>query len=255
MGLHENGPSWMLATLQRLTSPFKEYGFFAGLLYAIDRIFLRLTPGLSLYFYEFMVQPILDKPLLPERLTKDLEIREIKRGDPEMELMPARPEIKESRFKQNAICLGAFNKGQFIGYIWFCFNAYEEDEVRCTFVLTPAEESVFDFDLYLFPEHRMGLGFVGIWNGASRFLLSRGIKFSFSRLTRFNLASRRAHHHLGWKRVGRAVFLQAGRVEFMIATIFPYLHVSMGKSEHVRLRLNPDVLRGNEKKQPHYTEG
>jgi hypothetical protein len=234
----------MLATLQKLTSPFNEYGFLAGLLYAIDRIFLRLTSGLRLYFYEIMVQPIVDKPLLPERLTKHLEIREIKRGDPEVELMPARPEIKESRFKQNAICLGAFNKGQFIGYIWFCSNAYEEDEVRCTFVVTPAEESVFDFDLYLLPEHRMGLGFIGIWNGVNKFLRSRGIKFSFSRLTRFNLASRRAHQHLGWKRVGRALFLQAWRVEFMMATIFPYLHVSMGNSGHVRLRLHPDVLLG-----------
>ena len=158
--------------------------------------------------------------------------------------MPARPEIKESRFKQNAICLGAFNKGQFVGYIWFCFNAYEEDEVRCTFVLTPPGESVFDFDLYIFPEHRMGLGFVGIWNGANRFLRSRGIKFWFSRLTRFNLASRRAHQHLGWKRVGSAVFLQAWRVEFMMATIFPYVHVSMGKSGQVRLRLHPDIALG-----------
>jgi hypothetical protein len=234
----------MLATVQRLTDPFKEYGFLAGLVYSIDRIFLRLTPALRLYFYELMVQPILDKPLLPERLAKHLEIREIKRGDPEVELMPARPEIKESRFKQNAICLGAFNKGQFVGYIWFCFNAYEEDEVRCTFVLTPPGESVFDFDLYIFPEHRMGLGFVGIWNGANRFLRSRGIKFSFSRLTRFNLASRRAHQHLGWKRVGSAVFLQAWRVEFMMATIFPYVHVSMGKSGQVRLRLHPDIALG-----------
>ena len=210
MGLHENSPSWMLVTLQRLTSPFKEYGICAGLLYAIDRIFLGLTPDLRLYFYEAHGPANHRQALTPGAADQVSRDREIKRGDPEVELMPARPEIKESRFKQNAICLGAFHKGQFIGYIWFCFNAYEEDEVRCTFVLTPAEEAVFDFDLYLFPEHRMGLGFIGIWNGANKFLRSRGIKFSFSRLTRFNLASRRAHEHLGWKRVGRALFLQAG---------------------------------------------
>jgi len=228
--------------LRKLASPFKEFGFISGLLFAIDRVLVRVSPALRLYVYDFMVQPIPDKPLLPERLTKNLEIREIRRGDPEVDLMPARPEIKESRFAQNAICLGAFKKGQFIGYMWFCFRTYEEDEVRCTYVVTPAKEAVFDFDLYLFPQHRMGLGFVGIWNGANKFLHERGIKFTFSRLTRFNTASRRAHHHLGWKLVGRAVFLQAWRLEFMMATLFPFLHLSLGKPGHVRLQLRPDVL-------------
>ena len=233
----------MLSPIQRLTSPFREFGFFGGFFYAIDRIFLRLSRSLRVYFYDLMVQPILEKPLLPERLTRNLQVREIRRGDPEMELMPAPPEIKESRFRQNAICLGAFTKSEFIGYIWFCFNAYEEDEVRCKFLLTSPNDSVFDFDLYLFPEHRMGLGFAGIWSAANQFLSNRGIKYSFSRLTRSNIASRRAHQHLGWKCVGHTVFVQAWRVEFMMATISPYVNLSMRKSGRVRLSLNPDVFR------------
>jgi len=228
--------------LRNLTSPFREFGFLSGLLYAVDRILVRISPRLRLYVYELMVQPIPDGPLVPDRLTKNLEVREIKRGDSEVDLMPARPEIKESRFAQDAICLGAFQKGQFIGYMWFCARAYEEDEVRCTYLLSPVEEAVFDFDLYLFPQHRMGLGFIGIWNGANKILRERGIKFTFSRLTRFNLASRRAHQHLGWKVVGRAVFLQAWSLEFMVATLFPFLHLSLGKPGGVRLQLRPDVL-------------
>src|SRR5207244_10315742 len=121
---------------------------------------------------------------------------EIRPGDPEIELMPARPDIKELRFAQNAICLGAFQKGKFIGYIWFCFRIYDEDEVRCTFLLTPRDEAVFDFDLYIFPEYRMGLGFMGIWNGACTVLWSRVLKYAFSRLIRVNEAYCRAHDHL-----------------------------------------------------------
>jgi hypothetical protein len=101
---------------------------------------------------------------------------------------------------------------------------------------------VFDFDFYLFPEHRMGLGFVGLWNGANAFLNRRGVHHTFSRLTRFNVASRRAHQHLGWKVVGRALFLQAWRIEIMLATLFPYVHISATKSGRVRLALRPDVL-------------
>ena len=226
--------------LGRLLSPFEEFGCFAGLLYGIDRALQRLSPNLRLYFYELLVQPIPEKPLLPSRLSRALEIREIAFGDPEIARMPARSDIKESRFKQNAICLGAFQKNQFIGHIWFCFDAYEEDEVRCTFVLPEGTGAVFDFDLYLFPEHRLGLGFVGIWNGANEFLRSRGVKFSFSRLTRFNLASRQAHMQLGARRVGRVFVLRTWRLEFLVATVRPYVHFSPGKHNRVRLKLPSD---------------
>jgi hypothetical protein len=225
--------------LTRLLSPFREFGWFAGLTYAVDRLLQRLSPSLRLYFYELLVQPIPDQPLLPSRLAKGLEMREIPEGAPEIALMPARPDIKESRFRQNAICLGAYQKNQFIGYIWFCFHAYEEDEVRCTFVLP--EGAVFDFDLFLFPGHRLGLGFIGIWNGANEFLRNRKVKCSFSRLTRFNLASRRAHLQLGARCVGRVFVLRLWQVEFMIATVRPFAHISFRKHDRVRLKLRHDA--------------
>jgi hypothetical protein len=124
--------------------------------------------------------------------------------------------------------------------MWFCRGGYEEDEVRCTFVLGRAHESVFDFDFYIFPEHRMGLAFVGLWNAANEYLHGAGVRYTFSRLTRFNLASRRAHRHLGWRVVGRALFLCLGQVQCMLATVFPYVHVSRKRS--VRLTLFPGPL-------------
>ena len=228
--------------LRRITSPFREFGLFAGLLYSVDRLLVRISPLVRLYFYELMVQPIGTKQLLPSRLTSRLQWREIRRGDPEIELMPARPEIKQSRFDQNAVCIGAFLDGQLIGYLWLCFKAYEEDEVRCTYLTTPAELAVFDFDLYVLPEHRMGLGFLGVWSGVSEFLKSRGVKYTFSRLTRFNVASRRAHEHLGWKRVGRVMFIRIGAAELMVGSVFPYLHLSVAQDNRVKLMLKPEIL-------------
>jgi hypothetical protein len=225
--------------LGKLRSPINEFGFIPGLLYGIDRLLQQLSPRLRLYFYEFLMQPIPDKPLLAGRFANSFEMREIKRGDPEIALMPALPEIKESRFNQNAICIGVFRKNQLVGYIWFCFRAYEEDEVRCTFLLPDGDQSVFDFDLYIFPEHRMGLGFVAVWNAANEFLRKRGIRQSFSRLTRTNIASRSAHIHLGIRRVGRAVFLQAWSLELMVATIPPFLHLSLTRGHRIRLKLHP----------------
>jgi hypothetical protein len=226
----------------RVVGPFKEFGLFAGALYALDRVLCRLSPRLGLFVYELMVQPVTGKPLLPANLTKNLRFAEIVRGHPDIALMPAREDIKALRFEQGAKCLGVYRKDKLIGYIWFCFGQYDEDEVRCTYELAVPERSVFDFDLYVLPEHRMGIGFMAIWHGANEYLHERGIHYTFSRLTRFNLASRRSHAHLGWRCVGRALFLQGWTVELMLATIFPYVALTWAPTQRVRMRLAPDVL-------------
>ena len=227
--------------LKVLTSPFKEFGPFGGLVYLIDQLLNRISSHAHLYFYELMVQPIPDRPLLPERFVRSLEFREIERGDEAIDRMPSRAEYKQARFEQGAICLGAYKKGELIGFIWFAFNQYDEDEVRCRFVMHPAERSVFDFDLYLFPEHRMGIGFVSLWNGANRFLRERGVEYTFSRLTRFNVASRRAHDHLGWQCLGKAIFLKLWRFEMMFANLRPYFHVSVSRSSRVRIHMHGET--------------
>ncbi len=156
--------------------------------------------------------------------------------------MPRPAKIIDFRFNQGARCLGLYQEQKFIGYIWFSAGCYLEDEVRCNYILEPADESVFDFDIFLFPEHRMGLGFVGIWNEVNKFLSQSNIHYTFSRLTRFNLASRQAHAHLGWQRLGQAIFLQVRRVEIMVATVSPYVSFTFKPSQRVKLKLNADVL-------------
>jgi hypothetical protein len=228
--------------LRKLASPFQEFGPISGALYVLGNGMARLSSRLRLYVYDLMVQPIQRGSLLPERWLKKLEVREIKPGDLELAAMPVRPDVMRSRLDQKAVCLGAFKQEQLVGYMWFCFREYEEDEVRCTYALSPPAEAVFDFDFYIFPDHRLGLAFASLWNGANEYLSARGIKYTFSRLTRFNVASRRAHDHLGWKIVGRAIFLQAWRVEVMLATLFPFFWVTSTVSGRVRLTLRPDVL-------------
>ena len=227
---------------RRVISPFQEFGIAAGGLYALDRVLRSMSPRLGLFVYELMVQPITGKPMLSANLAKNLKFVEIGRDHADIELMPARPDIKVSRFDQGAVCLGAYRKDKLIGYIWFGFRSYEEDEVRCTYELAHPEHSVFDFDLYVMPEHRMGIGFMAIWHGANAYLHERGIQYTFSRLTRFNLASRRSHAHLGWKCAARAVFLHAWHIELMLATVLPYIALTWTPSQRTRLRLATDVL-------------
>jgi hypothetical protein len=236
----------VLHVLQKVTSPFREFGLGVGFLYAVDRVLSRMSARLRLHAYEFMVQPIGDKPLMARR--SKLDVREIGLDDPEIALMPVRPEVMQARRRQSATCVGAFDKGELVGYMWFCHGTYDEDEVRCTYVLVDRECSVFDFDFFIFPERRMGTAFLALWDGASRLMYARGVRYSFSRLTRFNVASKRAHDHFGWKSAGRALFLQLGRLEMMFATIFPFVQASV--SGRVRVNLRPDALRISPSNQP-----
>jgi hypothetical protein len=222
---------------EKITSSFKEFGLIAGLFYGVDRILARMGSGLGLFYYELMAQPVAEEPLLPPKLKKDLEIREIKRGDPVVNNMELSQTVLDFRFNQPTVCLGAFQNGKLIGSMWLCLGPYEEDEVRCIFVPLPETQGVFDFGLYVSPEHRLGLGFVGLWDGANAYLRGRGIHFSFSRVSRFNLTSRRVHEHLGWKRLGHALFLKLKWCQVMVATVSPYLHLSLSGSMKPTIRL------------------
>jgi hypothetical protein len=235
----EARPGW----LQRLAGPFREFGWAAGTAYVVDRVLRRLSSRSCLYVYEFMVQPIDgNKPLLPPNLSRNLTFREIVDGDPDIAQMPAREDVKARRFEQGARCLGAYRKGQLIGYLWYATGRYEEDEVRCDYVLVDQAASIFDFDLYVMPAYRLGVGFLGVWHGVNQWLGPQGVRYTFSRLTRFNLASRRAHAHLGWKRVGVGLFLQLGDLELMASSVAPYVGLTYGRNQRITLRLRPDVL-------------
>jgi hypothetical protein len=193
-----------------------------------------------------MVQPITAEPLLPERFTRSFVTREIEKDDPAILKMPIRSEILSLRLRQNTKCLGTYDKkGKLVGYLWLSFDAYEEDQARCTFVLTLPEKSVFDFDLRVVPEYQMGIGFAALWDGANRYLYERGIRYSFSRLDRFNQGSAKAHNHLGWKRVGWAVIFRFWSMEIMLMSKMPWLYISLGESARARIYLEPDVLCGD----------
>jgi hypothetical protein len=225
-----------MESLSKLSNVFREFGMLAGALYLADRALMACTPAARLFAYELIVQPVPPSaPSPPARVS--LSVREIHEGDPALAEMPVGPAVIAARFAQRARCLGVFKGEVLAGYMWFCDGRYEEDEVRCTYELEPRAQSVFDYDFYVFPEHRMGRAFATLWAGANRLLSERGIRYTYSRVSRFNTASRRAHRHLGARCIGDAVFLRLGRLELMVATLRPFVRVSLRR--RASLALNP----------------
>jgi len=221
----------------RIQSPFRLFGVLGGIAYVIDRVLVRIPGQLRLHVYDFMEQPITGKALLPRRLGKGLEVRPIHRDDSAVRLMPPPATVKRRRLEQGAECLGAYVKDELVAYMWFCRDQYREDEIRCDYILHPKERSVFDFDVYVFPERRMGLAFAKLWSGANQLLFDEGIRHSFSRVNRFNVSSKRAHDRLGWRRVGSATALKAWDWELLITTVSPYLSFSLSDAQRPKLHL------------------
>lgn len=227
----------MTTLWRKLKSPFSEFGFFGGLLYGIDEVLRRSGSRFRLFCYEIMVQPVSTEPLAPASLTRKVSVREIPQGDPLLDEMPPPKTVIDDRFDQNAVCLAAFKADSILGYQWVCFGPYDEDEVRCTFVPDPSDTTVFDFDFYVYPAHRFGIGFVALWDGTNAYLRERGIEFSCSRVSYFNTASRKSHDHLKWKRVGLTTFLRGRSWQLMIGTVAPYLHISFGETARPRVKI------------------
>jgi hypothetical protein len=148
-------------------------------------------------------------------------------SDPILGKLPPSPTVINSRFEQSAICLAAFSAEELIGYLWLALDGFEEDEVRVRFQPMPADATAFDFDVYIFPEYRGGLAFAALWDATNKFLASRGIQFTCSRVSRYNSRSIESHNRLGATTIGHAVFFCGSKRQFMISTLRPFLHLSL----------------------------
>jgi hypothetical protein len=232
------------AAFRRLQAPFREFGPVSGLLYVLARLLPAISRHLRLFVYDLMVQPTAKTPLLAERPGGSFHTALVKPDSPVLEKMPVPPTVILARFAQGAVCLGVWRGESFAGYLWLAPDRYDEDEVRCHYNLSPAGKSAFDFDVYILPEYRLGFAFVVLWDGANAWLRQNGIDYSFSRISRFNISSRRAHSRLGSRRLGTALFFGIGPLQLMVATVPPFCGVSWSTSGGVTLRLRaPRVLR------------
>lgn len=223
---------------QRLAAPFREFGLRVGALYLANRLVGSLWSGLRVVNYDLVAQPVPPGPLLPAAHARHVRYSEIGPGAAELAQMPPPEAVKKARFDQGARCIVVYQKERFVGYAWFCFGRYREDEVRCDYKLADPARSSFDFDVYVFPEYRMGRAFAAVWHSANDFLRTAGVTYTFSRIAAINLMSARAHARMGAVRVGRAIFLCAGPMQCTVASSLKGPHVSLS------WRRSPELLLG-----------
>ncbi len=211
----------------RARSNLREFGWRVGFALAAHRLLGRIGPRCGLYWYQFYRQPLCGAPTL--RNSSAITFRWLDQYEHLLDVLPRPlPDVK-ARFEQRVECLVALKEGELVACAWFGFEKFEEDEVRCTFLLP--RQTVWDFDIFVFPPYRIGRLFIRTWQEANRKLTGEGFSESLSRISAYNRNSILSHKKLGAQKVGTAVFLKFGGAQVMVASLRPYVSVTFQKGQ------------------------
>lgn len=212
----------MFASIRHL---FSTRGAGTAACYAVARALeLGSRGALRLICYQFVAQPIAKAEQVLAARAGSIEFRRLHTDDPLVTQFPRPPAVIAQRFRDGAQCLAAVKSGRLIGFLWYKEREYLEDEVRSRYLFQPAT-AVWDFDVYVDPEFRLGRLFARLWDFANGELRARGYRWTISRISAFNPESLAAHSRLGARRLGAAVFLVAGPLQVSFASLAPYIHV------------------------------
>lgn len=214
----------MFAYTRQLAGTF---GIATAAWYAASRVLDAATNGrVRIVKYRFVAQPVPDSPAAsPERGKGGVELRWLRADDPLVAQMPRPPAVIARRFSDGARCLAAVKSERLIGFLWYQENGYLEDEVRCRYRFNAAT-TVWDFDVYIDPEFRLGRLFSRLWSTAHRELRARGYCWTISRISAFNAASLSAHARMGARTIGSATFIAIGPLQVSFATVAPRFYLS-----------------------------
>jgi hypothetical protein len=225
-----------MAMIKRLLGLRDELGFANALLYLTGQALARLTGGRArIESFLLVSQPVAAAPRRPAQGKAAVLVRRLEAGDALLNQLPRPAEVIEDRFRQGAICLAAVKNEQLQGCIWLISGAYDEDMARVRFELPASGRAAWDFDVFVFPQYRLGFTFARLWDAADAYLRSIGATASMSRISTFNAASLASHGSLGARRIGSARFLIIGPLQVMASGLRPYLSVSLRRRPILRL--------------------
>lgn len=211
-----------------------------AVLYLTSRVLLRASAGsVRLLRYKIVAQPIGSAALRGLRADSVTVVTRTKADSPVVAAFPRPKQVLQQRFASGAECFTAIVRNTFAGFIWFKREGYDEDEVRCQYVLLEPDRCVWDFDVYVEPQFRNRRTLARLWQAVDSHLAEQGIQWSFSRISAFNADSVAAHARLSTVDCGSAVFICAGPVQLAVLPTWPLVHLSLFARQRPFMRLSP----------------
>jgi hypothetical protein len=226
------------AAARRAVAVWRELGPGPSLLYALDKLLKATSGGRAAAFaYGIYAQPLHAPGLAAVREGPETLVLQVGPQSPLTDAFPRPRPVNERRFAAGATCYAASVRGRFAGHVWIRREHYDEDEVRCLYVMADPQREVWDFDVYVEPEFRLGRTLARLWKAVAQDLARGGVHWSMSRISLFNRHSIATHLRLGARRLGSVVFVRLGRVQFGLFSLRPYVHLSWSASNRPTLRL------------------
>ncbi|MGZ8274216.1 MAG: N-acetyltransferase family protein [Burkholderiaceae bacterium] len=215
--------------MRPLRDLIQRIGVLDAVLFLAARALERVTGGRARFFkYYFMAQPV-PRAARPSARATGIVVEEVQEGDPRLEQFERPAAELARRFATSSRCFAAWQGTTLTGFLWFTDDRYDEDEVRCTFRVNPADRAVWDLDVHVMPRFRLGRTFALLWENAFAAMRARGARWTISRVSAFNADSIRAHQRLGARRTGWAVFLLFGSFQFTLTSLG---QLKCGRQEH-----------------------
>jgi hypothetical protein len=216
------------------------HGWRNGTLYAIGRALERATHGRCRIFkYYFVAQPIPPRALTAPPRATQTRVYRVYGAEAIVATFPRPPKVIAQRFAMGAVCFVAERAGNLVGFIWIKLERYDEDEVRCEYLLDSAGGVAWDFDAWIAPEFRMSRAFVQLWQAANEYLRQHGCRWTASRISAFNPVSLASHRRLGAIELSTGVFVVAGSTQLALFSCRPYFHLSLGVGSRPKLTFHP----------------
>lgn len=224
--------------LGKMRALWRELGPLDALLYTLDRLLVAASDGhVRVRRYAIVAQPVGRAAAQAPRADARTVIERLCPAHPLATSFPRPAAVTERRWRDGADCIGASVGGVFAGFIWWQHDRYEEDEVRCTYVLADPAHCVWDFDVHVEPRFRFGRTLARLWAAVDRELAEGGVAWTFSRISTFNRASLAAHARLGTIECCKVLFVRAGPLQLSVLPGAPWLHVSASDRRRPTLRL------------------
>lgn len=211
-----------------------------ALLYLVDRVLQKASGGRArLVRYRIVAQPVGRADVKKLRADASTVLALTPGDSPLLSHFPRPPQVIRQRYASGSQCLSAIVNGTFAGYIWWQHGRYEEDEVRCSFVLASPGTCVWDYDVYVEPRYRLGRTMARLWQAVDEHLAAQGIAWTLSRISTFNPGSLAAHARLGTETCAHATFLVLGPLQLAFLGQAPFVHLSWRDDQRPQLRLGP----------------
>ena len=216
----------------------EQLGALDSTLYAASRFLEKLSGGRAgLIKYRVVAQPVPRIARGTLRADPNAPVEFAAPDSPLAKHFPRLPEVIRQRYASGAVCLAAEVRGRFAGFLSPQRSSYEKDEVRCRYGLDGPGRGVWDLDVCVEPPYRLRRTMARLWQAAGEHLTSRGVQWSFSRISAINAASLGAHARLGLVKCRTVTFLLVGPLQLALLPQFPFVHASVRDCQRPTIRL------------------